>query len=131
MLQGERDERLKDIEDLKCGMQLQDQSKEAQNSYIGQLKSEVHALKQALQQADCDKQGVQESLTEELERISHLKQEKEMLIQKFREDQAALKGQVDSLKGLVAKKDKELLNIKAGEFDKVDVIKSLAEAEGK
>lgn len=31
----------------------------------------------------------------------------------------------------MAKKDKELLTIKAGEFDKVDVIKSLAEAEGK
>ena len=54
-----------------------------------------------------------------------------MLHQKYREDQAALKGQHESLRGLVAKKDKELMMIKAGEFDKVDVIKQLAEAEGK
>jgi hypothetical protein len=31
----------------------------------------------------------------------------------------------------VARKDKELLTIKAGEFDKVDVVKQLAEAEGR
>jgi hypothetical protein len=35
------------------------------------------------------------------------------------------------LKQLISSKDKELLEIKAKEYDKVDVIKAQAESEGK
>ena len=62
---------------------------------------------------------------------SKLKTEKEMLLKKNHDDKISFTNKFDSLQLKISEKDKELMSIKANEYDKVDVIKQLAEVEGK
>ena len=54
-----------------------------------------------------------------------------MLENGFRLDKNKWQQDQDSLKQIVTEKDREIMTIKAHEYDKVDIIKAQAESEGK
>lgn len=56
---------------------------------------------------------------------------KDIVIQKLKDEVKEVERVVESKKQIIAQKDQELVSIKAHEYDKVDIIKQVAELECK
>ena len=93
------------------------------------VQSEVKQLQTDLEQLRSDKHG----LREQLQKAKHQHQleiaEKDILIQAGKDQIADLENQSSVHKTMIASKDNELMHVKAQEYDKIDMIKKVAELE--
>ena len=80
---------------------------------------------------EADKQQLLQQIENEKEEVSKRETEKELMMQAMQEEKNNWAKEMKTMKGVVAEKDKEVLAVKAQEYDKVDIIKKLTEAESR
>lgn len=84
-----------------------------------------------MEQLRADKSSLKDQLKNlKNQHIEDLAQ-KDLLIQKVRDDMEDLNRKNETQKQLIAARNDELINIKAKQFDKVDILQKLSETEGK
>ena len=88
------------------------------------VQSEIKALEKDVDSLRADKKNLKSELSQQRQdlnaHIDHLRFEKEQL-----------EKQIDLLQETVTRKEREVVQVKAAEYDKVDVIKRIAELEAK
>ena len=87
-------------------------------------------MEKDLEQLRADKHTLKAEIKKQKEEIAALVTEKDILVQTSEDEKSELGRQLNTLQQIVGAKDKELMMVKAQEFDKVDIIKKLAETEG-
>lgn len=94
------------------------------------VQSEIKLLEKDLEQLRCEKHALKEQLTKQKdEHAAHIAG-KDIRIQAVKDEKLDAERKLNTHLQMIAQKDKELLAVKAKEYDKVDVIRKVAELEG-
>ena len=108
--------------ELHRAVKSNEQHAENQNGLYNKVQSEIKLLEQDLEQLRADKSSLKDQIKNlKNKHIEDLAQ-KDLLIQKVRDDMEDLNRKNETQKQLIAARNDELINIKAKQFDKVDIM---------
>ena len=112
-------------------MQKNDKEQDLKQQVIIQTRGDIQLLEKDIIQLNCDKDALTQQINCLKDDISQNKTSTQISNTHFKNEKDDWKKQINSLKEIVMSKDKEIMQIKAHEYDKVDIIKELAAFEGK
>ena len=130
-MKKEKQELSEKILGLQRAVKSNEQSADNQHQMFQKVQSEIKLLEQDLEQLRADKSALKDQIKNlKNNQVNELTQ-KDLVIQKVKEEMEELNRKNTTQQQLIAARNDELINIKAKQFDKVDILQKLSETEGK
>ena len=130
-MKSERDEKVRDIQGLKSCLSKNESSVENQHQMYLKCQAEIKKMQKDLEILSSEKLTLAALLDENKTEFSQKVQDKEIFIQSLKDEITEKDRQITLQKQIIGAKERDIMAVKAQEYDKVDILKQVGEYESK